>query len=128
MDTMWDDIGVIRDAAGIDRGIAALTAIETELLATGIPASDRRFDLAWHDWLNLRSLVEVSGVIAHAAKARENSRGAHFRADFPAPGDFASSRFTVARQQSGVLTITEEPVRFTHVRPGETLLTGRAAE
>ena len=70
MDTMWDDVGVIRDAAGIDRGIAALADIEAELLATGVPAGDRRFDLAWHDWLNLRSLVEVSQVIAHAAKAR----------------------------------------------------------
>jgi fumarate reductase flavoprotein subunit len=128
MDTMWDEIGVIRDAAGIDRGIAALADIEAELLATGVPAGDRRFDLTWHDWLNLRSLVEVSAVIAHAAKARENSRGAHFRADFPAPGDLASSRYTVARLQAGKLGITEEPVRFTHVRPGETLLTDAAAE
>jgi fumarate reductase flavoprotein subunit len=126
MDTMWDDIGVIRDAPGIDRGIAALADIEAELLATGAPAGDRRFDLSWHDWLNLRSLVEVSQVIAQAAKARENSRGAHFRADFPAPGDLASSRFTVARQRPGALTITEEPVQFTRVRPGETLLTAAA--
>jgi fumarate reductase flavoprotein subunit len=126
MHTMWDDIGVIRDAAGIDRGIAALTDIEAELLATGVPASDRRFDLTWHDWLNLRSLVEVSQVIARAAKARENSRGAHFRADFPAPGELTTSWFTVARQQAGRLTIAQEPVRFTHVRPGETLLTAAA--
>jgi fumarate reductase flavoprotein subunit len=123
MHTMWDDVGVIRDAAGIDRSIAALADIEAELLATGIPEGDRRFDLTWHDWLNLRSLVEVSQVIARAAKARENSRGAHFRADFPAPGELASSRFTVARLNGGTLDITSEPVRFTHVRPGETLLT-----
>jgi fumarate reductase flavoprotein subunit len=123
MHTMWDDVGVIRDAAGIDRSIAALADIEAELLATGIPEGDRRFDLTWHDWLNLRSLVEVSQVIARAAKVRENSRGAHFRADFPAPGELASSRFTVARLTSGTLDITSEPVRFTHVRPGETLLT-----
>jgi fumarate reductase flavoprotein subunit len=128
MHTMWDDVGVIRDAAGIDRGIAALADIEAELLATGIRAGDRRFDLTWHDWLNLRSLVEVSQVIARAAKARENSRGAHFRADFPAPGELASSRFTVAQREGGTLDITSEPVRFTHVRPGETLLTGTAAE
>jgi fumarate reductase flavoprotein subunit len=118
---------VIRDAAGLDRGLAALAEIETELLATGVPVSDRRFDLTWHDWLNLRSLVEVSAVIARAAKARENSRGAHFRADFPEPGDLATSRFTVAELKGGALAIGDEPVRFTHVRPGETLL-GAAAE
>jgi succinate dehydrogenase flavoprotein subunit len=127
MDVMWDDVGVIRDAAGLDRGIAALGEIEAELMATGVPAGDRRFDLTWHDWLNLRSLVEVSAVIARAAKARENSRGAHFRADFPEPGDLATSRFTVAELKGGALAIGDEPVRFTHVRPGETLL-GAAAE
>jgi fumarate reductase flavoprotein subunit len=127
MDVMWDDVGVIRDAAGLDRGIAALAEIEAELLATGVPAGDRRFDLTWHDWLNLRSLVAVSAVIARAAKARENSRGAHFRADFPEPGDLATSRYTVAELRGGALAITDEPVRFTHVRPGETLL-GAAAE
>jgi fumarate reductase flavoprotein subunit len=127
MDVMWDDVGVIRDAAGLDRGTAALAEIEAELLATGVPASDRRFDLTWHDWLNLRSLVEVSAVIARAAKARENSRGAHFRADFPAPGDLATSRYTVAELKGHALAISDEPVRFTHVRPGETLL-GAAAE
>jgi fumarate reductase flavoprotein subunit len=127
MDVMWDDVGVIRDAAGLDRGIAALAEIEAELLATGVPVSDRRFDLTWHDWLNLRSLVEVSAVIARAAKARENSRGAHFRADFPEPGDLATSRYTVAELKGGALAIGDEPVRFTHVRPGETLL-GAAAE
>ncbi len=127
MDVMWDDVGVIRDAAGLDRGIAALAEIEAELLATGVPVSDRRFDLTWHDWLNLRSLVEVSAVIARAAKARENSRGAHFRADFPEPGDLATSRYTVAEIKDGALAIGDAPVRFTHVRPGETLL-GAAAE
>src|SRR5580704_9382790 len=108
LDTMWDDVGVIRDAAGLDRADAALDAIEAELLATGVPDGERRFNLTWHDWLNLRSLTEVSRVIARAARWRENSRGAHFRADFPAPGDYAASRFSVARQVGGKLAITDE--------------------
>jgi succinate dehydrogenase flavoprotein subunit len=121
-DIMWDDVGVIRDAAGLDRAMAALDGIEAELLATGVADGERRFNLTWHDWLNLRSLVEVSRVIAAAAKWRENSRGAHFRIDFPAPGDFASSRFSIARQTGGKLAITDAPVVFSHVRPGETLV------
>jgi fumarate reductase flavoprotein subunit len=122
LDIMWDDVGVIRTAAGLDRADAALDNIEAELLATGVPDGERRFNLTWHDWLNMRSLVETSRVIARAARWRENSRGAHFRADFPAPGDLAASRFSVARQTGGKLTIADEPVVFSHVRPGETLL------
>jgi succinate dehydrogenase flavoprotein subunit len=127
MDAMWDDVGVIRDRTGLDRALCALDDIEAELAATGVADADRTFNLTWHDWLNLRSLVETSRVIALAARARENSRGAHFREDFPDPGELAASTFTVARQKAGRIEISDEPVRFTIVRPGETLLKDQAA-
>ena len=45
---MWDEVGVVRDAAGLERGLAALDAIEAELLATGIADDGPRlqYDLA----------------------------------------------------------------------------------
>jgi fumarate reductase flavoprotein subunit len=122
LDSMWDEVGVVRDRASIARGLTALDRIEAELLATGVADADRHFNLTWHDWLNLRSLCEVSRVIALAALKRENSRGAHFRSDFPEPGDYATSTFTVARQSASGIEISEQPVQFTHVKPGETLL------
>jgi fumarate reductase flavoprotein subunit len=122
LDAMWDDVGVIRDAAGLQRGLVKLDAIEAELLATGVADGDRAFNLTWHDWLNLRSLVEISKVIAAAALRRENSRGAHYREDFSGEGDLDTSTYTVARQRDGALAMTDEPVQFTIVRPGQSLL------
>jgi fumarate reductase flavoprotein subunit len=122
LDTMWDDVGVMRDATGLKRGLGKLDGIEAELLSIGVADGERAFNLTWHDWLNLRSLVEISKVIAAAALRRENSRGAHYREDFPGEGDLASSTFTVARQQGGALAMTDEAVKFTIVRPGESLL------
>jgi fumarate reductase flavoprotein subunit len=127
LDMMWNDVGVIRDLAGLDRGLSELDKIEAELNAIGVPDGNRAFNLTWHDWLNLRSLIETSRVIALAARRRENSRGAHFRDDFPDPGDLASSTFTVARLNDGRIAITDEPVQFTIVRPGQSLLSGQAA-
>jgi fumarate reductase flavoprotein subunit len=127
LDAMWDYVGVLRDRAGIEHGLKAVDDIETELLTTGIPDRDRRFNLTWHDWLNLQSLCEISRVIALAALRRENSRGAHYRSDFPEPGELATSTFTVARQTAGRIELTDAPVRFTHVKPGETLLRGPIA-
>ena len=122
LDTMWDYVGVVRDRAGIEHGLKVVDDIEAELLATGIPDRDRRFNLTWHDWLNLRSLCEISRVIGLAALRRENSRGAHYRSDFPEPGELATSTFTVARQKAGRIELTDAPVLFSHVKPGETLL------
>ena len=127
LDTMWDDVGVMRDAAGLKRAIASLGANEAELLDTGLADNDRAFNLSWHDWLNLRSLTETSRVIALAALKRENSRGAHFRIDFPEPGELATSTFTVARARPDGIEITEQPVEFTHVKPGESLIADRVA-
>jgi fumarate reductase flavoprotein subunit len=127
LDTMWDEVGVVRDRAGLERGLAALEAIEAELMATGVAEDGRAFNLTWHDWLNLRSLTEVSRVIALAALKRENSRGAHFRSDFPEPGELATSCFIVARPTAAGVEISEQPVEFTHVKPGETLLRDKAA-
>jgi len=127
LDAMWEDVGVVRDCTGLERGLAKIDDAEAELLATGISGSDRRFNLTWQDWLNMRSLTEISRVIAVAALRRENSRGAHFRTDFPDPGDLAASTFTVARQTQDGIRIGEEPVQFTHVRPGQTLLRDRVA-
>jgi fumarate reductase flavoprotein subunit len=123
LDLMWDDVGVVRDAEGIDRALVKLDEIEAELMETGVSSDNLAFNLTWHDWLNLRSLCETGRVIALAAKRRENSRGAHYRSDFPEPGDLATSCFTVVRQGTGgKLAISDEPVQFTRVKPGESLL------
>jgi len=90
-------------------------------------ASVAAFNLSWHDWLNLRNLVDISEVIARAALARENSRGAHYREDFPDSGDLLESYFTVTRRNNGNgdgdgdLEVTRRPVEFTIVKPGESL-------
>jgi fumarate reductase flavoprotein subunit len=127
LDLMWSDVGIIRDEAGLRRGLEALRALEGELLTAGVADTNRAFNLTWHDWLNLRSLVEVSQAIALAAMQRTNSRGAHFRADFPEEGDLSRSAFTVARLRQSGVEITEQPVAFTIIRPGERLQEGAMA-
>ena len=101
-----------------------MTGVQTCALPISAGARERAFNLSWHDWLNLGSLVEVSRAIVAAAAARRESRGAHFRADYPDTGDLAASAYTRVRRQQGRLSVETVPVRFTRVRPGESLLAG----
>ena len=119
---MWDRVGIIREEAGLRSAAAELSALETELDACGLTDANRAFNLSWHDWMNLKSLVQVSRVIAEAAIARQDSRGAHFRADYPEAGPLEQSAFTSVCLEGGSPRITMKRVSFTRVRPGETLI------
>ena len=122
-DLMWDKVGIIREAGPLHEANAALKGIDAELDAYSLADHQREFNLSWHDWMNLKSLVQVSRVITEAALARENSRGAHFRADFPEAGPLETSAFTsVTMNEAGALDIGMKPVAFTRVKPGQTLL------
>jgi fumarate reductase flavoprotein subunit len=125
-DVMWDDVGIIRDANGLQRAAGDLDELDARLDAAGVQGGSLAFNLTWHDWLNLKSLVFVSKSIRFAAQAREDSRGAHFRADFPEVRDLDNSFYTCVTWKDGHFGITTRPVRFTRVKPGETLLTEAA--
>ena len=121
-DVMWDDAGIVRDAAGLARAAGALDVLRAELAATGITGDGRAFNLTWHDALNLANLIAVSRVIVRAAQAREDSRGAHYRSDHPDTGDLAASTFVRIRARDESLDAETVPVRFTRVAPGASLL------
>ena len=122
MNVMWDDVGVMRDANGIKRGIERIAALKLEMETIGVASNNLAFNLSWHDWLNLQSLIHTSEVIAKAGLSRENSRGAHFREDFPDAGPMDQSYFTVAKAGDEGIEVSRKAVEFTIVRPGESLL------
>jgi fumarate reductase flavoprotein subunit len=126
-DTMWNGVGILRDAQGLAAAAAELDALDAELERHALADRGRTFNLAWHEWLNLRSLVDVSRAIAQAALAREDSRGAHFREDFPDTGALERSAFSSVRRAGGRLALAMKPVAFTRVRPGGSLLEPRGA-
>ena len=81
--TMSADVGPFRTGAGLSRAAAALHAVRTELggAPPGTPGTPH--DLARLDWFDLRQMLLVADAVVQAATARQESRGAHQREDFP---------------------------------------------
>jgi fumarate reductase flavoprotein subunit len=122
MDIMWERVGVLRTGQDLLKGLEQLNDLRQELLRTGLADDNRVFNLSWHDWLNLQSLIEISEVIASAGLARENSRGAHYREDFVDTGSLLDSYFTVASLEQEEIRVDRQAVIFSIVKPGESLL------
>jgi fumarate reductase flavoprotein subunit len=125
---MWDKAGILRDATLLAEAAAELDALDAELHACGVPDTRRGFNLSWADWLNLESLILTSRAIVIAAQARSESRGAHWREDFPQTDAAAPGlRHTVVTLDESRVALDWRDVAFTRLRPGETLL-AEAAE
>ncbi len=79
---MGTEVGPFRTAAGLVRAVARLAEMRAALDETAI-APGLAFNPTIADWLELRASLIAAEAVAHAALAREESRGAHQREDFP---------------------------------------------
>ncbi len=73
---MWEQVGIVRDGEPLRRACATLAAWQAVLPAP--------IDRPGHE---LASLLSCGRLVAEGALRREESRGAHFRRDFPEPRD-----------------------------------------
>ncbi len=90
---MWRDAGLLRDAAGLGSALDCIHELRDRAARPGAEASPAR------EAAELGNLLAVAELIVHSALAREESRGAHFRNDYPARDDarFAQHSLVVGR-------------------------------
>lgn len=124
--SMWDKVGIVRNHQGLLSAQEDLAGFSEALDGISIGNDERRFNLTWHDWQNLDSLIKVSKIITTAALAREDSRGAHFRDDFPDTGNLDETRYTQVEQNGDKLSVNMVPVDFSIVKPGQSLIEDEA--
>jgi succinate dehydrogenase/fumarate reductase flavoprotein subunit len=79
---MEDDVGPLRDAPRLERALATIADLALGL--GEVPCGDGgAFDMKRLEWFDLRNMLLVAEIVATAALARTESRGAHQREDHP---------------------------------------------
>ena len=121
-DCMWDQVGILRNRNDLVAARERLDRLDAMLQTMGVGDTNPAFNLTWQDWMNLRNLLLVSKTVVEAALVRENSRGAHYREDYPEEGDLETSYYTAVQMIGDQLRIDKKPVIFSMVKPGETIL------
>jgi succinate dehydrogenase / fumarate reductase flavoprotein subunit len=107
---MQDLVGIVRRAAEMERALEELRKLSERACKVAV-AGNREYNGGWHTALDLRHLLTVSELITRAALERKESRGAHFRDDYPEKNEsIGRCNIILRRNGSGEPQLTREPL------------------
>jgi succinate dehydrogenase/fumarate reductase flavoprotein subunit len=108
---------VVRNKEGLTEALGEIDVIEGDTARLQVPRFTR-FNLEWMRAIEFPFLVEAARIVARSALHREESRGFHYRSDFPQEDNARWLRHTVIRLREGRPAVTTVPVALSHLRPG----------
>ena len=119
-ETMWEGCGVTRDHGGLLRAheqIEELAQAASDVSVSGPPEAN----YVWHEALDLSNQLTVAQAMVASALIREESRGSHYRSDFPDQDDDNWLRFVVTRwREDRGVEVDLRPVEFSRRSPQST--------
>jgi succinate dehydrogenase / fumarate reductase flavoprotein subunit len=98
-DRMQALVGIVRTESEMREALAVLEGLRARASAVGV-TGNRDYNPGWHTALDLRNLLDVSEAITRSAIERRESRGGHFRDDFPAKDETWGRQNVRVRQAS----------------------------
>ena len=109
-DMMQDKVGIVRLENEMEQALDGILKLRERAKHVAVPGN-REYNPGWHTALDLPNLLTVSEAITRAALLRKESRGAHFRDDYPAKDETYGSFNLIVRQgKNGEMTVTREPL------------------
>jgi len=100
----------VRDEEGLARAIEELSVLGTRAARVGV-TGNREYNPGWHTALDLANLLMVSEAVARSALDRRESRGGHFRDDYPEKDEAFAEHNTVIRLAGGGGMLIEREAR-----------------
>jgi succinate dehydrogenase / fumarate reductase flavoprotein subunit len=111
--TMQELVGIVRREEEMAKALAQISALAARAAQVAV-TGNREYNPGWHTALDLGNLLTVAEAITRSAIERRESRGGHFRDDFPDkdPGS-ATFNITVRKGPDGRMELRREPIRPT---------------
>jgi succinate dehydrogenase / fumarate reductase flavoprotein subunit len=108
--SMQDLVGIVRNQGEMESGLAHVLEFQQRAARVRVEGN-REYNPGWHTALDLRNLLIVSEAVARCALARKESRGAHFREDFPdKSAEFGKVNHVLRRAGDGSMRLEARPV------------------
>jgi succinate dehydrogenase / fumarate reductase flavoprotein subunit len=106
-EVMQNLVGIYRNREDVQRALGELEKLRQRLSRVSVEGS-RMFNPGWHLALELKSMLTVSEAVARSALAREESRGAHSRIDFPNPDAAWGAKNNLIRRDAAAMTLRQD--------------------
>ena len=107
---MQDLVGIVRREDEMLRALKALGGLRERARAV-CASGNREYNPGWHTALDLKNLLTISEAVARAAIDRKESRGGHFREDFPdKDAALALVNIVIRKGADGAMQLSREPV------------------
>jgi len=109
-DSMQDLVGIVRNESEMQEAVRRLAGFKDRSARAGV-SGHREYHTGWHACLDLRNLLTVSEAITLSAIERKESRGGHFREDYPDKSpEFSTFNVAVQRDGSGAMRVMRRPI------------------
>lgn len=115
--TMSLNLGIFRTQQSMREALTAIQALKERAQRICLQDKGRIFNTDLIQALELHCLLEIADTIVVSALGREESRGAHYRADFPARNDKDWLRHTLSHRGPDGPSLTYAPVTITRFPP-----------
>lgn len=107
---VWNQVGLVRSGEGLDHAVEAFRGFRDELLGDlRVNARTRVINREWSNAIELENMLDVAEAMATAALCRTESRGAHYRKDYPS-GDDGWLRNVHVRRSDGRMVADKRPL------------------
>ena len=109
-ETMQSLVGIVRTESEMRQALRELHALGVRAARAGV-TGHREYNPGWHTAIDLRNLLTVSEAITRSALERKESRGGHFREDYPdKSAGYAAFNIVTQRTADGSMEIRRAPI------------------